>query len=149
MARAEHPRTRDTHPRVSAESVEKVRKTFEAWNRGDRDGWLAFTHADAEFSSATARHVEGRDAVYRGRAGLERFWDESHRVWDLGMEIMDLRDLGDTVLAIVAFRATGKASGVSLQQTRGYVFEFEDGLGRRMTSYQSADEALAAVGLTE
>jgi ketosteroid isomerase-like protein len=134
---------------VSGENVEKVRKSFEAWNRGDRAGWLAFTHADAAFSSATARHVEGRDAVYRRRAGLERFWDESHRVWDLGMEVMEVRDLGDTVLAIVVFRATGKASGASLEQTRGYVFEFEDGLGRRATSYLSADEALAAVGLSE
>jgi ketosteroid isomerase-like protein len=134
---------------MPGENVEKVRKSFEAWNRGDREGWMEFAHPDGEWSSATARHVEGRGTIYRGKEGLERFWEESHGVWGLGIEVTELRDLGDMVLAIAVVRATGTASGARVQQTRGYVFEFDEGLVRRAASYLSAEEALAATGLTE
>ena len=68
---------------MSRENVETVASLFEAWNRGDREGWLAPSHPDVEWSSAVVRQVEGTETVYRGRAEVERFWDEWHAVWSL------------------------------------------------------------------
>jgi ketosteroid isomerase-like protein len=134
---------------MSQENVEIVQRLFEAWNRGDRGGWLARSHPEIEWSSAVLRQVEGRDAIARGRAEMEAFWDEWHALWNLTIEASEVRDLGDTVLVLAGMRTEGKASGAAVDRSIGYVFEFEDGLIRRANAYLSPAEALEAVGLRE
>jgi ketosteroid isomerase-like protein len=134
---------------MSQENVQVVEALFRAWNRGDRDGWLASTHPEIEWSSAIIRQVEGAETVYRGRAEMLRFWDEWHALWSLHIEVSEVRDLGDSVLAVAVLRTTGKGSGVEVERLFGYVFEFEDGLLRRARAYLSPEEALEAVGLRE
>jgi ketosteroid isomerase-like protein len=135
---------------MSDANVETVRASFEAWNRGDREGWMAAAHPEVEWSSAIVREVEGADAtVYRGRAGVERFWNEWHALWNVMIQPTEMRDLGDSVLALATFRAGGGSSGVDLEQAIGYVFEFEGDLIKRATAYIRPDDALAAVGLSE
>ena len=134
---------------MSRENVEAVLGLLNAWNRGDRDGWLALAHPEMEWSSAILRQVEGGATVYRGRAELQRFWDEWHALWSLEIEVSETRDLGNTVLALARIRTTGKASGAEVGRSIGYVFEFEDGLMRTARSYLSPAEALEAVGLRE
>jgi ketosteroid isomerase-like protein len=63
---------------MSQENVENVRRGIDAWNRGDVDEWLAGFAPEAELH-ATGRFVDR--GVYRGRAGLERYWAESGRTW--------------------------------------------------------------------
>ena len=46
------------------------------------------------------------------------------------------------------FRAKGIGSGAELEQSIGYLFEFEDGLIKRARAYLSPDEALEAAGLS-
>ena len=134
---------------MSRENVEVIASLFQAWNRGDREGWLAPAHPDVEWSSAVVRQVEGTETVYRGRAEVGRFWDEWHAVWSLETEVSEMRDLGDTVLALARIRTLGKASGVEVERPIGYVFQFEEGLLRRARAYLSPEEALEAVGLRE
>lgn len=134
---------------MSQENVEVVQRLFEAWNRGDRGGWLADSHPEIEWSSAVLRQVEGRNAIARGRAEIEAFWDEWHALWNLTLKVSEVRDLGDTVLVLTEMRTEGKASGAAVERSTGYVFEFEDGLIRRANAYLSAAEALEAVGLRE
>ena len=40
---------------MSQENVEIVRAAFEAWNRGDRDAWLAAWDEEAEFYPCALR----------------------------------------------------------------------------------------------
>ncbi len=134
---------------MSRENVEVVQRLVEAWNRGDRGGWLAGAHPEIEWSSAILRQVEGRDAITRGRAAMEAFWDEWHALWNLTVDASEVRDLGDTVLLLAEMRTEGKASGAAVERSIGYVFEFEDGLIRRANAYLSPVEALEAVGLRE
>jgi ketosteroid isomerase-like protein len=134
---------------MSQANVDAVLRSFDAWNRGDFEGWIKATHADMEWSPATPRGLEGAAGRYRGHAALKRFWDQSHEVWDVEMRVTEVRDLGDRVLAFAHTRRTGKSSGVVLEQTLAYLFEIEDGLARRAAGYLSPDEALAAAGLTE
>jgi ketosteroid isomerase-like protein len=117
---------------MSQENVEVIRGLVDAWNHGNREGWLAPSHPDIEWSSAVLRQVEGADAAaYRGRAEIGKFWDEWHELWTLEIEASEIRDLGDTVLVLALLRTQGKSSGVEVERSIGYVFQFEDGLVRR------------------
>jgi ketosteroid isomerase-like protein len=134
---------------MSQENVEIVEAWARAWNRGDRDGWLAPTHLEVEWSSAIQRQVEGTDRIYKGQAEVGRFWDEWHTLWNVDIDISEARDLSDSVLVLAVFRAKGKGSGVEVEQSIGYLFEFEDGLIRKARAYLSPQEALEAAGLRE
>jgi ketosteroid isomerase-like protein len=134
---------------MSRENVERVEALVGAWNRGDRDGWLAGAHPDVEWSSAIQREVEGSDVVYRGRAEVGRFWEEWHALWHLDIEVSELRDLGDTVVALAQIRTRSKTSGAEVERSVGYVCEFEGALLRKLRAYLSPQEALKAAGLPE
>jgi ketosteroid isomerase-like protein len=134
---------------MSKENVEKVRRSLDAWNRGDVDSWLQSPHPEIEFISGIAREVEGDETVWRGPAELRRFWDEWHSLWNLSIEVSEIRDLGDTVVALGRFQTRGKASGVELESPVAYVFEFDGGLTRKVRAYLNPTEALQAVGLSE
>jgi ketosteroid isomerase-like protein len=133
---------------MSEEHVDAVRRSFDAWNRGDVDAWLQHAHPEIEWVSEIATRVEG-PMVYRGLAEMRRYWDEWHELWAVAIELTEVRDLGETVIALGRVRTRGEASGVGLEQPIAYVFEFEDGLARRARSYFNTREALAAVGLSE
>ena len=134
---------------MSRENVEVVRRSLEGWNRGDVDAWLGSSHGEVEFYSAIVGRMEGPDAVRRGQAEMRQFWDEWHSVWDLTIEVSEIRDLGDTVLALGQIRTRGEKSGIDLESPVAYVFEFDGGLVRKVRAYLDPEEALEAVGLSE
>jgi ketosteroid isomerase-like protein len=134
---------------MSRENVDAARRSLDAWNRGDADAWLDSAHSDIEFFSAVAGRMEGSETVFRGTAEMRRFWDESHLVWDLAIDISELRDLGNTVLVLGRIRTRGEASGVDLEGPVAYVFEFEGGLARRVRAYLDHQQALDALGLRD
>src|SRR5687768_13798957 len=88
---------------------------MDGWNRGDVDAWLRAAHQEVEFSSEILKRVEGDETVLRGTAELRRFWDEWHSVWNLTIDVSEIRDLGDTVVALGRIRTRGKASGIDLE----------------------------------
>ena len=130
-------------------NVELVRSSLDGWNRGDVDAWLRAAHRDIEWISEVVTRVEGPEAVYRGTAEMRRYWEEWHSVWDLTIEVSEIRDLGDTVLALARIRARGDASGIDLERPVAYVFEFHQGLARKVRAYLDPQQALEAVGLAE
>jgi ketosteroid isomerase-like protein len=134
---------------MSSANVETVRKSLDAWNRGDVDGWLHGSHSDIEWTSEIAQAIEGAQRVYRGREEMRRYWDEWHAVWAATIDMSDIRELDDTVIALATVRARGKASGVSFDRPIAYVFEFEEGLARRARSYFGVAEALKAAGMAD
>jgi ketosteroid isomerase-like protein len=93
--------------------------------------------------------VEGTGRIYKGQAEVRRFWDEWHALWTVDIDFSEVRDLGDSVLALAEFRAKGKGSGAEVEQSIGYLFEFENGLIRRARAFLSPEEALEAAGLSE
>jgi ketosteroid isomerase-like protein len=126
-----------------------MRRCMDAWNRGDVDAWLETGHPEIEWSSAITRRVEGDESVYRGREEARRFWDEWHSLWDLTIDVSEIRDLGETVLVVGRMRTRGKASGVDLEGPVAYVAEFEEGSIRRIRAYLDPAEAREAVDLSE
>jgi ketosteroid isomerase-like protein len=80
---------------MSQENVEIVRRSIDAFNRGDRDAWLADFAPEAEWQT-TGRFAD--EGAYRGRAGLERFWAELQEdIEELSVSVSDLRAIGDRV----------------------------------------------------
>ena len=131
---------------MSQEHVEAVRRNLEAWHGGDLDAWLETAHAEVEWVSEIARRVENPDLVYRGHDELRRYWDDWHSVWDVTIDVEEIRDLGDTALALGRVRALGEASGIDLDGPIALVYEFEDGLIRWARAYLDPQKALDAVG---
>jgi ketosteroid isomerase-like protein len=114
---------------MSQEHVDAVRRSLAGWNSDDFDECASIAHPDIEW----------------GVAGLRSYWDEWHELWDVRLEPTEIRDLGDTVLVLAMTSARGDSSGVGFEQLMGYVYEFEDGMARRVRSYHDPDDALAAV----
>jgi ketosteroid isomerase-like protein len=132
---------------MSHENVEIVRKAIDAWNRGDLDAWLAGFAPEAEFHTS-GRFVDG--GVYRGRAGLARYWTEIHEdVEELSLSVIDMRAIGDRVLYAVTGRGRGKRSGVPIEAPIWFVSTFRDGLAVRVETYVDSAHALEAAGLSE
>jgi ketosteroid isomerase-like protein len=134
---------------MSQENVEIVRRSLDGWNRGDVEAWLQSAHPEIEWSSEIVRRVEGSETVYRGPAEMRRYWDEWHSVWEVMIDISEIRDLGDTVVALASIRARGEASGIDLERPVAYVFEFDGGLARKVRAYLDPHQALEAAGLSE
>ena len=60
------------------ENVELALAAVDAWNRGDREAWLALWDEEVEFIPLRAQ-LEGES--YRGHEGLERFLAEMAEQW--------------------------------------------------------------------
>ena len=134
---------------MAQENVNAARGAVDGWNRGDIEAWLEPCHPQVEWFSAIKSRVEGVQTVYRGHAEMRRFWEEWHSLWDLTIEVSEFRDLGDTVLALGRIRTRGDVSRMDLESPVGYVFNFENGLIRRIRAYLDRQQALHAVGLRE
>jgi ketosteroid isomerase-like protein len=132
---------------MSEENVENMRRVIAAWNRGDRDEWLAGFAPEAEWHTSGLFADEG---VYRGRAGLERYWAEIHEdVEEPSLSVSDVRATGDRVFFVATGRGRGKRSRVPIEGPFWIVTTFRDGLAVRVKSYVDSAEALEAAGLSE
>src|SRR4051794_35404488 len=102
---------------MSKENVDIAFASLEAWNRGDREAFMALWDEKAEFHPLRAQ-LEGES--YRGRSGLERFLTElTEDFEEVRFEIEETRDAGDQVVGMGRFRARGRASGVDLDVPLG------------------------------
>jgi hypothetical protein len=63
---------------VSQELVDRVVRTFDAWNRGDLDAWLETAHPEIERHSERTQRIEGAETAYRGASRLRRYWEDWH-----------------------------------------------------------------------
>jgi len=134
---------------VSQENVEAVRRSLAAWDRGDFDAFVQDWHPESEFFSAFMVQGEGDRRAFRGLRGMRQYWDEWHSLWDLRVEVSETRDLGDIVLVVAGMTVRGRGSGVEIESPLAYVYEFDDGLFRKVHTYLNLTEALKAVGLEE
>jgi ketosteroid isomerase-like protein len=133
---------------MSQENVELVRAWFEAWNRADLAWQLKQLSADFEFR--TSGIFPTHDAMYRGTNGYAKFWHTFHDAWErLSIDLHRVEDVEDHVVALFAFHAIGRGSGVEVTRKTANVFEFGDGLVGSISAYAEWETALEAVGLSE
>jgi ketosteroid isomerase-like protein len=134
---------------MSRGNVEVLRKSCEAWVRGDLDA--AFERWDPEIEWDTT-HFAGwvENEIYRGRGEVRRFLDEWLGSWDsyeAGVE--EIVEAGDQVVVFWWQRMTGRRSGVPVELNSAQVCTLRDGRVIRIDNYTDRDEALKAAGLRE
>ena len=132
---------------MSQENVDLVRGGYDDFNSGNIESLTARFHPEIEWTSEVAQRFAGSGTVYRGIEGLRRHWEEWREVWTVKVNVTEVFDLGDTVVALARTFARGHGIGLEMEQPIAYVFEFEDGMARRVRSYIDPDRALDAVGL--
>jgi ketosteroid isomerase-like protein len=119
-----------------------VESALRAWNRGDLDAFATHVSDDVAWLEISGRpesdsmEAYGRERLRRSLASLFEAW-ESYR-----LDVEEIRDAGDRVLAIVREVARGRASGVEIDGRWGYVITVEEGQIIRIEAYR--DPALAA-----
>jgi len=132
---------------MSQENVEIALAAVDAWNRGDREAWMALWDEEAEFYPLRAQ-LEGE--AYWGHDGLERFLTEMAEQWEkVRFEIDETRDAGEQVVGIGRFRARGRASGIDLTVPLGVLTRVRRGKIVYTRFFSEPSDALEAAGLRE
>jgi ketosteroid isomerase-like protein len=118
-------RRREILARMSQENVELFRRALEAFNRRDLDTLLEQLDPEAEWHPGVAASLGGEATTFRGheevRQGLQDLVDAFE---DLQLEVSEMRDLGDRVLAMGRLRAHGTESGVEIESPWAYLVEY-------------------------
>jgi ketosteroid isomerase-like protein len=132
---------------MSNENVEIVRRTYEAFVRGDAATALAAYSEDTEWDD---RHFRPEGRVHCGREELVeviRTWVGAWR--DYSFSIKRVIDAGDHVVVISEDRGKGKGSGIEINTLLGFVVDVAGGQITRTVVYADPAEALKAAGLKE
>ena len=126
---------------MSQENVDVLRRAFEAWNRDDFEAWIACFDPEVQWSAILEE--------FRGHAGIRDAW-QSFKV-DAGLKARfdDIRDLGDSVLALGELTGMGRTTGLDLRAEIAQLATFRNGKIVSFRDYASHDEALEAAGLSE
>ena len=125
---------------MSQENVEIMRATIDAWNRDDFDAWMQSFDPEVQWSALLEE--------FRGHDGIRRAW-QSFKAFELKSRYDDVRDLGDSVLALGELTGTGRITGLDLSNEIAQLATFRDGKILSFRDFASHDEALKAVGLEE
>jgi len=135
---------------MSQENVEVVRQLFDAFNRQDGNAMCDLWTVDAEWRPAYIGGGLLEGAAFRGHQGVIEFVELQSETWDsVVVEPVEMRDLGEQVLAEVRLRAVGRASGAPVERVTWNVFLLRDGRAATGRVYRRREEALKAVGLAE
>jgi ketosteroid isomerase-like protein len=133
---------------MSGETVEVVRRAYEAFNRRDLEGVFADAAPELEYVATGA--IPGAAGMYRGPQAfsqfLDRWWGEFH---EPHVEVHELIDAGDQVLAVLTFRGRGKQSGVETNWSLCQLWTLRDGKAVRGQGFTSREDALEAAGVHE
>jgi ketosteroid isomerase-like protein len=122
-------------------NADLVREAFTAFMSGDVDRALAATHPDV-ISVRVAPLPDPQ--TYHGREGiLEMYADWTADFDEFRMEIEELTELGDRVIAEVVQRGIGHASGAEVTGRFWFVVTVVDGKVLRQEAYGSKEQALA------
>lgn len=135
---------------MSDENVEAFRRGLEAYNRRDIDAFLELFDPAAEIHPLTLAMFGGEGTVYRGHEGIRQFVRDVDEVLpQIRVEPLEIRDLGERIVANGRLRARGRASGAEVESPVSWLVEFREGKVIRMADYLDPEKALEAAGLSE
>ena len=135
---------------MSQENVEAFKRGLEAGNRGDVETLLEQLDPGVEWDSALHALLGGKQTVFRGHDGVRQMLrDLNESFGEIHIEITEIRDLGDRLIAIGRIVTRGRASGVQTETPLALVTEIENGKTISVRGYLDPKEALEAVRLRE
>ena len=129
--------------------MEKVLRSYAAWNRRDFDAAIEIGDPEVEWTMFGTTRFPGTEATYRGHGGVREFWRVFTEPWEeFHIEIEETRTAGDLVVAFVRFHAKAR-EGLELEAPFVHLLEFRGGKVVRFRSFDDRAEALEAAGLRE
>jgi ketosteroid isomerase-like protein len=137
---------------MSQENVERVRRGYEAFNRGDLADAAKDFDPNIEWRIPFQLPDSPPDETYHGPEGVVRFWETWRTAFDdFRVELEEIIDAGDRIIVFAAVRGRGAGSGAEVKTPSfPQVWTFgEDGRPVRVEMYASRAEALEAAGLSE
>jgi ketosteroid isomerase-like protein len=139
------------HSRLRRELVARgIRDSAEAWNRGDRELFLAAIDPEVEFNVVNRAAGVDLEDRYDGHEGARRYWATIDEAWEtIRVEPQEMIDFGDRYLVLQTWRARGRGSGVEVEHDIGLFVTWSRGMSARVDFYWSREEALEAAGLGE
>ena len=134
---------------MSQETLEKVRRAYEAFNTAGLDALLEHFHSEAEYDITSA--IGPYAGMYYGRAAIRNFLAEYLESWEyVRMEPEDIIEAGDEhVLVLLRLHMRGKGSGIEVAAQTVNLWTIRDGSAVRMAVYNDKAHALKAVGLSD
>jgi ketosteroid isomerase-like protein len=131
---------------MSQENVEIVRAFFDAWNAGDMDACR-----ETYDPHVVVRYAEGwpeGSEPIMGREAVVRQWEQQREPFDADtLELLDVIDLGDRVVARMTWRAVGSGPDLNIEVTS--VSTLRKGKTILAEFFWDHAQALEAVGLSE
>jgi ketosteroid isomerase-like protein len=89
-------------------------------------------------------------ASYRGHGGVREWWRTLLGIFpDFSVEVLELRDQGDLVIAALRVRGHGAEGGAPFEELMWQAGKVRDGKVTWWRNYRSETEALEAAGLRE
>jgi uncharacterized protein len=114
---------------------EFVAQVYAAINARDRAAIRALTGPDIVFATT----VE----AYRGPEALLEWMDEGDDAFDdFSVELLEVEELGEHVVASMRQRGRGKASGAEVDDHITHVWTLRDGRATRLQSFANHDDAV-------
>jgi ketosteroid isomerase-like protein len=133
---------------MSEENVEAVRAGFDAFSRGDMPAFLELADTDVVFTpipeAPDVEDFHGHEGLLQGLAQV------STEVWDdFSIELREMRDFDDHVLASLRWSGRGPSSGIQVEVDIHALYTFREGKVVRLQFFSSEQQSLEAAGLSE
>jgi ketosteroid isomerase-like protein len=140
---------RDTAWAMSEENVELVRRSTDAYNRRDLDGFLENWAPDAVVDWSNSRGFEA--GVYRGHGEIRAFTQQFLAAFDeVRIELLaDPVEVQDGLLVAENVTYLQGRDGIEVEARSAWLITIRDGEQTSLTLYQTKQEALEAAGLSE
>jgi ketosteroid isomerase-like protein len=133
---------------MSQENVELLYRAYDAFNRRDLDAFLALMDPEVELTTRIIE-LEG-DPYYRGHDGIREWWRTLLGIFpDFSGEVLEVRDLRDSLIVRVRVRGHGVEGGVPFEEVVWQAIKVRDGKATWWRNFESDAEALEAAGLSE
>jgi ketosteroid isomerase-like protein len=132
---------------MSEENVEIVRTAYDAMSQGDPDAAFEAAEPDLELippgQSPTSESVRGIEGI---KAWLA---DQQKTVGDLSLEVEDLIEVKEVVVALLLLRIRPHGSEADLELRIAHLWTLRDGKLIRCEVFPERQKALEAAGLGE
>jgi ketosteroid isomerase-like protein len=123
--------------------LDRLKVLYEEWSRGDFSREI--------FDADTVNRGVGwldMDVDTRGADRIRGVMREWMSAWEdpTVVEVDELIESGDRILALVRWRGRGKGSGVEVEMEGAHLWTFREGRVLRFDVYRDRDQARAALG---
>lgn len=133
---------------MSHENTARNRRVVDAFNQRELDGFLALMDPELEFTSRVIP-VAG-DVHYRGHDGIREWWKDLLAVFpDFRVELLEIRDLGDSTVIAARVSGHGADSDAPFEQRIWQAIRWRDDRVVSWRTFDTEAEALEAVGTLE